>query len=110
VIRKSVIRPAAQAEIDQQADYLAEHAGEAFALRFLEAVRSTIISLLELPGASNPWLSDNPRLNGIRKHKVNGFPNHLLFYRCTKTDIEFLHLYHAKQDFAERLTEDDDVI
>jgi len=106
VIRKSVIRPAAQAEIDQQADYLAEYAGDAIALRFLDAVQSTITSLLELPDAGSPWLSDDPRLQDIRKRSVSGFPNHLLFYRCTASAIEFLHLYHAKQDIAGRLTDD----
>jgi hypothetical protein len=42
VNRAPVIRPAAQAEIDQQAAYLAENASEAIAHRFLAAVEETI--------------------------------------------------------------------
>ncbi len=106
--RKIIIRPAAQAEIDQQADYLAQHAGEATAYRFLAAIAETLGVLARTPGLGAPWISDHPRLQGIRRRQVAGFPNHLLFYRHDDQTIEVLHLYHGRQEIAGRLTEEAD--
>lgn len=52
--RKRATRQSAQLEIDDQADYLAEHASEPVAYRFLAAVDETIDSLIEMPGVGAP--------------------------------------------------------
>jgi toxin ParE1/3/4 len=108
VTRKCIIRPAAQAEIDQQADYLAQNASEETALRFLAAVEKTIALLVRTPGIGSPWISSNPRLEGIRRQQVAGLPSYLVFYRHDDQSIEVLHLYHARQEIEGRLTEDAD--
>lgn len=107
--RKSVVHRAAQVEIDQQAAYLAEHADDATAYRFLDAVDETIISLLQTPGIGAPWISDHPRLQGIRRHAVIGFKNHMLLYRVLDEVFEVLHLYHSAQDIETRLNENEGV-
>ena len=104
--RSAIIRPAAQAEIDQQADYLAEHASLEIAVRFLDAVCETIHSIIDSPNIGSPWISDHPRLQNIRKHKVIGFPNHLLFYINSAKTVEVLHLFHGKQDIDSRLSDE----
>jgi plasmid stabilization system protein ParE len=107
VSRQRIIRPTAQAEIDDQADYLAKHASDAVAYRFLTAVDETIAFLLETPGVGSRWISDHPRLQSVRRHRIKGFPNHSLFYRYHHASIEILHLYHGKQDIEGRLSEVD---
>jgi plasmid stabilization system protein ParE len=106
VTRKRVTRPAAQTEIIDQADYLAEHASEAIAYRFLAAVDDTVNSLLDMPGIGALWGSEHPRLHDIRRKPVKGFPNHLVFYRATDDLVEVLHLYHAAQNIEQLLEED----
>jgi toxin ParE1/3/4 len=110
VTRKSIIRPAAQAEIDQQADYLAENASEEVAYRFLAAVEKTVALLVRTPGIGSPWISSNPRLEGIRKQQVAGFPSYLVFYRHDDQSIEVLHLYHGRQEIEARLNEEADTV
>lgn len=101
--RNWIIRPAAQAEIDQQADYLAEHASESVAYRFIAAVEETLFTLLDAPELGSPWASNNERLQGIRRQIVSGFPNHLVFYRHAGNALELLHVYHGKQAVEARL-------
>ena len=103
-----VIRPAAQTEIDAQADYLALHASDVTASRFFEALASTIDGLSGAPRIGAPWDSPHPQLQGIRHCAVRGFPNLLIFYRATDEILEVLHLYHGKQNIAARLDDEAD--
>jgi plasmid stabilization system protein ParE len=105
VINKLIIRPAAQADIDEQAAYLAEHAGEVVAYRFLSAIEETTTALLKMPDMGAPWVSDHPRLQNIRRCSVAGFPNHLFFYRHEACGVEVLHLYHGSEDVEARLND-----
>ncbi len=105
---KTIIGPTAQAEIDQQAVYLAEHAGETVAYRFLAAIEETVGLIVKMPAVGSPWISDHPRLQQIRKHAVAGFPNYGLFYRHDDQAVEVVHLYHGKQDVGSRLTDEAD--
>lgn len=106
--RRRIIRPAAQGEIDHQAEYLAQHGSEAVAYRFLAAIDETIALLATTPGLGSLWVSDCPGLQGIRRHKLAGFPNYLLFYRYHDEALEILHLYHGHQDIGTRLRSDAD--
>ena len=105
-MRACTIRPAAEVEIDDQAAYLAEHASELIALRFLAAVDETLARLRETPGIGSVWGSEHARLQGVHRCKVAGFPNHLLFYRYDENTVEVLHVYHGKQDIDGRLGDD----
>lgn len=100
--RLRVIWPAAQLEIDHHAEYLATHADEVTAERFLDAVDETVANLLKFPGSGSFWVSDHPQLQGIRKRRIVGFDNHLLFYRYDERSVEILHLFHGAQDIEAR--------
>ena len=106
--RERVIRPGALAEIDHQAAYLAAHANEAVADRFLAAVDATVTALLNGPGVGSVWVSDHPRLQGICKRRVVGFANYLLFYRYDDAIVDVLYLFHGAQDIEARLHDDVD--
>lgn len=103
------IRPAAQEEIDDQADYLSVQAGEATAERFLSALASTLDLVSKSPGMGGPWISDHPNLQGIRKLAIDRFPRLLLYYRYDERQVEVLHLFHGSQDVRYRLEHDDTV-
>lgn len=104
--RQRLIRPAAQAEIVDQASYLAEHAGEAVAYRFLAAVDETVGLLLDAPHIGALWGSCHPRLHGIRRRGIKGFRDHLVFYRATDESVEILHLYHAARNIGALLEDE----
>lgn len=101
------IRPAAQADIDEHADYLAEQGGEGLGYRFILAVEEVMDVLLEWPEAGAPWQSDHPRLQGIRRYRVIDFTNHYI-YRVRTDALEVIHLYHAKQDIEHLLASEAD--
>jgi toxin ParE1/3/4 len=106
VRRKLIIRSTARHEIDQQAYYLSESAGDVIALRFLSAVSETFAAILEHPAAGRPWVSGHSLLEGIRRHRVLGFAKFLLFYRYNDESLEILHLYHGAQDIEANLQSD----
>jgi toxin ParE1/3/4 len=95
----TVVRtPRARRDLTEIADYLAEHAHQTVADRFLDAANETLTLLAGNPELGSPWESDNPDLADVRWHAVAGFPNHLLFYRPTEQGIELIRVLYAARD------------
>lgn len=92
-----VIRPAAQADLDDNAEYIARKSPSA-ARRFLAAAKDAFDKLAKMPGLGSQWPTSNPRLQGIRLWPIRKFPNHLVFYRVTKSGIEVLHVFHGARN------------
>ena len=42
--------------------------------------------------------SPNPRLTGLRVWRIQGFPNHLIFYRPVDDGIEVIRVLHGARD------------
>lgn len=101
MIRK---RPRALLAIHEQAIYLLDNASIEVAERFLDSVERTLADIELRPRMGRRWDDPDPRLAGLRWRKVSGFPNHLLFYRGIEGGIEVVHLLHARQDRAGRLS------
>lgn len=80
--------PAADRDLDEQAGYLAKAAGLETALRFYDSAASTFESLARMPGIGEPWKSPRSRLAGLRTSRIQGFENHLAFYRAVEGGIE----------------------
>jgi toxin ParE1/3/4 len=80
---------------------IADHLGEANILvgaRFIDAVQQTLAFLVSMPEIAGVWESSHPRLQGIRVWPVDGFPNHLLFYRPISCGIDLIFVCHATRD------------
>ena len=84
--RVSVL-PAADRDIDGQAEYLMREASLETALRFYDATAATFDKLARMPGMGERRESSNPHLAGLRVWRIDGFPNHLLFYRPVEGGI-----------------------
>jgi len=67
------VLPAADRDLDDQAAYLAAEASLKTALRFYDAASFTFGKIAQMPGMGEPWESANPRLAGLRVHRVEGF-------------------------------------
>ena len=64
------------------AEYIARDSVDA-ALRFLDSTEATVGGLLDMPGKGALCEFEEAHLAGIRFWAVDGFPNHLIFYRPT---------------------------
>ena len=87
-------RPSRRAVVDIEAEVtrLAVTAGEATAVRFLEAVKAGVARIEQFPRIGSPRLWRNQHIVGVRSWPVPGFPGHLIFYRVTSKGIRILRL------------------
>jgi len=90
--------PAADKDLDDQADYLAREASIDTALRFYDAARTTCAKLAGMPNIGAPRQSVKSRLEGIRVWRIEGYENHLIFYRSIEGGIEIIRILHAARD------------
>ena len=68
------------------------------ALRFYDAASVTFGKIASMPGIGERWPSVNPRLAELRVWRIEGFENHLIFYRIADNDIEIIRITHAAHD------------
>ena len=92
------VLPAADRDLDDQAAHLAAEASLETALRFYDAASFTFGKIAQMPGMGEPWKSANPRLAGLRVHRVEGFTKHLIFYRPADDGVEIIRVLHGARD------------
>jgi toxin ParE1/3/4 len=93
------IRADARRDLDRHSDYLLAEAGAAAADRFVSAARQSFDAIAENPGIGPPLTSANPRLAGMRKWRVKGFPRILIFYVPARHGVRIVRVLHAAQDW-----------
>ena len=71
--------------------------------RFIDAVERTLDLLHEAPEIGRRYESEHPRLSNLQTFRVEGFPNHLLFYTVEQDGIVFVHLLHGARDIPKAL-------
>ena len=91
------VLPAADADVDEIAAYIAQDSIEQ-AMRFFDAVNATYKMIFEAPSRWPLYGFTHPRLQDIRKHAVLGFPNHLIFYRIDADMVEIIRVLHGARD------------
>jgi toxin ParE1/3/4 len=91
-------RSTAQRDLLEHFVALGERAGEATALRFLQAAEDTFAELAAMPGVGRPEDFANPRLTGMRRWRVRGFDNYLIFYQPLSQGIEVLRVVYGTRD------------
>lgn len=97
------VLPTADHDLDAQADYLARQASLETALRFYDAASATFENLTRMPALGERRESANPRLAGLRVWRIEGFPNHLIFYRPVEGGIEIARVLHGARDIDRAL-------
>lgn len=101
------VLPAADRDLDRQAEYLAREASLETALRFYDAANTTFANLARMPNVGERRESAKARLEGLRVWRVQGFENHLIFYRPLEAGIEIVRVLHAARDLDRALNEGD---
>jgi toxin ParE1/3/4 len=100
VSRRPIIRRSAQAELIDLIDYIAQD-DPAAAERVRDAVLATIKQLADNPGIGRAYPLNNPRLAGLRKWNVRGYPAYLIFYLEREDGaVEILHIIDGRRDLV----------
>ena len=86
-------------------DYL-DQRSESAADRFYDAVYETVEQLLVSTGLGGRYQCSNPEMEGVRIWRVNGFPNHLIFYRQQGDMLQILRVIHGARDYDTMFSED----
>jgi toxin ParE1/3/4 len=96
-VRTYSIKPKADRDLDDHADYLAEEASIAVALRFLAAARETFALLSTQPEMGWPALLKHRSLESLRVFRVVGFERMLILYRPLPDEVEILRVVHGSR-------------
>ena len=86
--------PLVYGDIIEIAECIARDSTES-ALRFFDDVETTIEGLAEMPGKGPRCGFSDAAVADVRFYTVNGFPNHLIFYRPTRYGIYILSVRHG---------------
>jgi toxin ParE1/3/4 len=92
-------RAAARADLIAHYVYLASQAGETVADRFLTNAETSFNDLAERPMIGSPLERSNPALLGMRKWRVNGFDNYLIFYLPRADGVSIVRVLHGARDW-----------
>jgi toxin ParE1/3/4 len=96
--RRVIVRPAADRDLDEQAEYLAVHQNLELGLRFYRAAEETFNLLAGQPQMGKPAECRSPLLAGMRMFPLKGFPRHLVFYRPLDHGIEVVCILHGARE------------
>ena len=95
--RRCLRTSAAERDVVQIATWLAER-DVALAVRFLDATEETFLTLAQSPDLGSPYSGGAELLEGLRVWRVDGFRNHLIYYRTVDEGIQVVRVLHAARD------------
>ena len=101
--KRILVRPAAERDIEEQAEYLALHSGVAMALRFYRVMEESFQLLANRPKIGKLIEARSRLLAGTRWFPLKSFPKHLVFYRPVEDGIEIIRLLHGARDIESLL-------
>jgi toxin ParE1/3/4 len=98
-----ILRPQVPSDLLSLMDHLALKGSPELADRFVKAARATMERLAKWPGIGSPKQFKSRRLAGTRSWPVDGFPNHLIFYRPVDDGILVLAVLHGARNLPRAL-------
>lgn len=93
-----VVRPAADRDLDEQAECFVAQGSPETAERWLAQTAQSFEFLAAQPGIGALRESRKSGLQNIRTWPVNGFEKHIIFFRPTPDGIEVLRVLHGARD------------
>lgn len=79
--------------------YLADNADLSVAERFLTSTEASFNELAANPLIGSPLALNSPRLASLRKWRVKGFDNLLIFYMPLPDGVSIVRVLHAARDW-----------
>jgi len=96
-----VVRPKADRDIDDLADYIAEHGSLDTALLFLSEVYETFALIASQPAMGWHCKVKHPQMKTARTFRVSErFADYLIFYQPYEDRIEIVRVLHGSRDLA----------
>jgi plasmid stabilization system protein ParE len=101
-------RDAATHSLFDLADYFASAANQSLARRWNGAVDKNVLLLKRFPSLGSPCFFHHPALKDLRRLSIEGFPQHLLFYRYFDAESRILifDIVHGARDLEPLLSSD----
>lgn len=99
--RRVILRAEVPGDLLDLHDYMARSSADA-AERFLRNAQATLTRLAATPGIGSlkPFKG---KLQGVRSWAVEGFPNHLVYYKVSDRAIIVLGVFHGARDLPTAL-------
>jgi len=92
-------REAARRDLMEHYVYLAESAGMDVAERFFQNAEASFNDLAQQPRMGSALNLKHPALTNLRKWRVKGFDNHLVFYEPRADGVSIVRVLHAASDW-----------
>src|SRR5262245_40534158 len=99
-------KPDAIRDLTDLAEYISRDSLDA-ALRFLDAAEQTFDFLSEHREVGQFCSFQSPEAVGMRMWPVDGFRNHLVFYRAAETGVEIVRVLQGARDLEALFGEHD---
>jgi toxin ParE1/3/4 len=93
-----LVKPKANKDLDDYAQYLVGRASLNVALRFLASARETFSLLSTQPQMGWHSRLNNPRLKALLVFRIAGFENMLVLYRPLPAGVEILRVVHGSRN------------
>ncbi len=94
-----LVRAAARRDLADLYRWLKEEAGADVAERFLAAADHAFATLAATPGLGARVTLSSRHLAKVRKWRVKGFENVLIFYQPRPTGVSIIRVIHAARDW-----------
>jgi toxin ParE1/3/4 len=101
--RRVIRRPAANRDLIECFVYIGSDSEES-ATRFLRAAEETFVDLAAMPGMGVATSLGEPGDQSLRRWRIRGFENFLIFYRPIEDGIEVIRVLHGAREI-ERIFE-----
>jgi toxin ParE1/3/4 len=92
-------REAARRDLVEHFIYLAENAGLGVADEFLRSAEASFTELARQPQMGAPLTFKHLDLANLRKWRIKGFDNHLIFYEPRRDGVSVVRVLHAARDW-----------
>jgi toxin ParE1/3/4 len=97
-VNRYTIKPKADQDLEEYADYLAREASLDVALRFLEFVNETFALLANHPEIGWPARLQHASLAELRVFRVTDFEHMLILYRPVRHGVEIFRVVHGSRN------------
>jgi toxin ParE1/3/4 len=101
--RRVIRRPAANRDLIDCFVYIGRDSEES-ATRFLKVAEQTFLELADMPGMGIVTSFNDFEDSNLRRWRIRGFENFLIFYRPLEDGIEIIRVLHGAREI-ERLFE-----
>jgi toxin ParE1/3/4 len=84
-------------DLEEIVDYLTQHSPPA-GLRFVDTVEVSLGRLEQFPLLGRACRFRDPSLRDVRRRPVDGWKQHMIYYRPAANGIEALRIIHSARD------------